>query len=50
MTNNITFHYTNEKMVRDLLAITPINPTTTVLDAGSGKNKVWYKNINAVAF
>lgn len=40
---DITFHYTNEKMVKDLIAITPINGS--VLDAGSGKNKVWYKNI-----
>lgn len=30
-------------MVRDLLSITPLSGS--VLDAGSGKNKVWYKNI-----
>ncbi len=40
---DITFHYTNEQMVKDLLAITPISGS--VLDAGSGKNKVWSKNI-----
>ena len=40
---DITFHYTNEQMVKDLIAITPLNGS--VLDAGSGKNKVWYKNI-----
>ena len=39
----ITFHYTNEQMVKDLIAITPLSGS--VLDAGSGKNKVWYKNI-----
>jgi len=40
---DITFHYTNEEMVKDLIAITPLSGS--VLDAGSGKNKVWYKNI-----
>jgi hypothetical protein len=40
---DITFHYTNEQMVKDLIAITPIKGS--VLDAGSGKNKVWYKNL-----
>lgn len=39
---NITFHYTNEQMVKDLLAITPIEGS--VLDAGSGA-KVWFKNL-----
>ncbi len=37
------FYYTNEKMVKDLLAMTPISGS--VLDAGSGKNKVWYNNL-----
>lgn len=37
------FYYTNEQMVKDLLAITPINGS--VLDAGSGKNKVWFNNL-----
>lgn len=40
---DITFHYTNEQMVKDLIAVTPLSGS--VLDAGSGKNKVWYKNI-----
>ena len=42
---DITFHYTNEQMVKDLLSLVPIQETDSVLDAGSGKNKVWYKNI-----
>jgi len=37
------FYYTNEQMVKDLLAITPISGF--VLDAGSGKNKVWFNNL-----
>ena len=37
------FYYTNEEMVKDLLAITPISGS--VLDAGSGKNKVWFNNL-----
>lgn len=32
-------------MVKDLLAITPISKGDSVLDAGSGKNKVWFNNI-----
>lgn len=40
---DISFHYTNEQMVKDLLAITPISGS--VLDAGSGKNKVWFNNL-----
>jgi len=39
---DITFHYTNEQMVKDLLLLTPIRITDSVLDAGSGKNKVWF--------
>lgn len=42
---DITFYYTNEQMVKDLIAITPLSGS--VLDAGSGRNKVWYKNIPA---
>lgn len=45
MKRDKTFHYTNEQMVKDLLAITPIEDSDTVLDAGSGKNKVWFKNL-----
>jgi hypothetical protein len=40
---DITFHYTKEQMVKDLLAITPISGSS--LDAGSGRNKVWYNNL-----
>jgi len=40
---DITFHYTNEQMVKDLIAITPISGS--VLDAGSGKNRVWFNNL-----
>lgn len=40
---DITFHYTTEQMAKDLIALTPIKGS--VLDAGSGKNKVWYKNL-----
>lgn len=42
---DITFHYTKPETVRDLLAITPIFPEAVVLDAGSGKNKVWYNEL-----
>jgi len=38
-----TFHYTNEQMVKDLIAMTPFKGS--VLDAGSGKNKVWFNNL-----
>ena len=41
-----TFYYTNEQMVKDLIALLPIKETDKVLDAGSGKNKVWYNNVN----
>ena len=42
---DITFHYTNEQMVKDLISLIPFKENDKVLDAGSGKNKVWYKNI-----
>jgi hypothetical protein len=41
---DISFHYTNEQMVKDLMAIIPFKEGDTALDAGSGKNKVWQKN------
>lgn len=41
--NKKEFHYTNPQMVKDLIAITPI--LGSVLDAGSGKNKVWFNNL-----
>lgn len=37
------FHYTNEQMVKDLIALTPL--TGSVLDAGSG-DKVWFNNLS----
>ena len=44
MTNDKTFHYTNEQMVKDLIKITPFRIKDTILDAGSG-DKVWYNNL-----
>src|SRR3990167_3910502 len=38
-----SFHYTNPEMVKYLLSKTPIKGS--VLDAGSGKNKVWYNEL-----
>ena len=43
---DISFHYTNPEMVKDLLAITPIKFGDSILDAGSGKNKIWYNNLS----
>ena len=45
---DITFHYTNEDMVKDLIKPIPFKITDTILDAGSGKNKVWYNNLNLI--
>ncbi|MFA5773021.1 MAG: hypothetical protein WC974_09850 [Thermoplasmata archaeon] len=45
MNKDITFHYTNPEMARDLICLIPISETDTILDAGSGKNKVWYNSI-----
>lgn len=42
---DISFHYTNEQMVKDLIALLPLKENDIVLDAGSGKNKVWYNNV-----
>lgn len=39
------FEYTNEDMVKDLLGLVPYNMNDSVLDVGSGRNKVWFKNI-----
>ena len=41
----MNLHYTSEQMVKDLLAITPTDINDSVLDAGSGQNKVWYNNV-----
>ena len=38
-----SFHYTNPEMVKYLLNKTPIKGS--VLDAGSGKNKVWFNEL-----
>jgi len=42
---DLSFHYTNENMVKDLISLLPLKENDVVLDAGSGKNKVWYDNI-----
>lgn len=49
---DISFHYTKEQMAKDLIDLLPLQKNNTVLDAGSGKNKVWYKNIpkNCLSF
>lgn len=44
--DNIEDHYTKEEMVLNLLPLVEIDENDSVLDAGSGLNKVWYKNIN----
>lgn len=41
---DITFHYTNEEMVKNLVSLIDFDKNDKVLDAGSGKNKVWQKN------
>jgi len=43
--SDITFNYTNENMVISLLKFIPFCKGDVVLDAGSGKNKVWFKNL-----
>jgi len=48
MKKGTDFYYTNEEMVKDLLSITPIDEQDVVLDAGSGKNKVWFLNIKNI--
>lgn len=42
---DISFHYTNPEMVRDLVSLLPLKKDDTCLDAGSGKNKVWRNNL-----
>lgn len=42
---DISFHYTNEQMAKDLIALLNLPYESVVLDAGSGKNKVWAKNL-----
>ncbi len=43
---NAKSHETSEEMVRDLLTYIPYVYTDVVMDAGSGKNKVWYNCVN----
>lgn len=38
-------HTTDIRMVKDLLEVFPIPLKDSVLDAGSGKNKVWFNSI-----
>jgi len=45
-----TFHYTNPEMVRDLIRLVPISEQDTILDAGSGKNKVWFNELRSKKF
>lgn len=42
---NIEKHYTKEEMVKALLPLVDIKEDDSVLDAGSGLNKVWFNNI-----
>lgn len=46
MNKDITFHYTNEKMAIDLIEFLNLPYETSIIDAGSGKNKIWYNNLN----
>jgi hypothetical protein len=45
MVKDITFHYTNEQMAKDLINLLPLKENQIVIDAGSGKNKVFYNNL-----
>lgn len=38
----MNLHYTKIEMVEDLMSMIPFEQSDTVLDSGSGKNKVWY--------
>lgn len=40
-------HTTSEEMVKDLLSYLNILESDVVMDAGSGKNKVWYNNVKS---
>ena len=39
-------HETAEEMVKDLMALVPYSQDDVLLDAGSGKSKVWFNNFN----
>lgn len=43
---DISFHYTNEQMAKDLIDLLKLPYDISVLDAGSGKNKVWARNLH----
>ena len=43
--SNKSFHYTKPEMARRLLALVDFKGGDVVIDAGSGKNKVWYKHL-----
>lgn len=42
---DISFHYTSPEMVKDLVALLQLKEDDEILDAGSGKNKVWSKAV-----
>lgn len=42
---DLTFHYTDPQMAEDLLSMIPFKKGDEVLDAGSGKNKVWFRTL-----
>ena len=42
--------YTSEEMAKDLIQLLPILHSDTVLDAGSGLNKVWYNNLPGIRY
>jgi len=42
---NISFHYTGEELVKYCLSFLDFNKSDFVLDAGAGKNMVWFKNL-----
>lgn len=50
MKEDITFYYTRPKMVEYLLSNTPIENGDSCLDAGSGRNMVWYKCLEEPKF
>jgi hypothetical protein len=45
---NVEFHYTPEELVKYCLSLLSFGKEYIVLDVGSGKNMVWYNNINVV--
>jgi hypothetical protein len=42
---DIRFHYTPQTLVKYCLSFVPFDEADLVLDAGAGKNMVWYRNI-----